>query len=208
MAYNSVNSQLSVHDNSVDGLVGISGGAIIKPPSPKQLEKYVADLYKFMNEGGKKPTKTALNALEYAGVISKLNGAGYTQIGGVNRIKKAKRWTGFVKQDVIKDGVDLADYSYGKYKKATDPVGYALGQAITGGGTEMKPAVMNRYPKPPPRKRGAGYNRIGGAKPAGSNYIQFVKQFASQHNIPYKEAMKAASVEYRKLKGAGYSSVG
>jgi len=38
MAYNSVNSQLSLHDNSVDGLVGISGGALIKPPTPKQLE--------------------------------------------------------------------------------------------------------------------------------------------------------------------------
>mgnify|MGYP001051324663 CR=1 FL=1 len=37
MAYNSVNSQLSLHDNSVDGLVGISGG-FIKPPTPKQLE--------------------------------------------------------------------------------------------------------------------------------------------------------------------------
>ena len=70
MAYNSVNSQLSLHDNSVDGLVGISGG-FIKPPSPKQLEKYISDLHKFVNEGGKKPTKTALNALEYAGVISK-----------------------------------------------------------------------------------------------------------------------------------------
>ena len=205
MAYNSVNSQLSLHDNSVDGLVGISGGALIKPPSPKQLEKYVADLHKFVNEGGKKPTKTALNALENAGVISKLNGAGYSQIGGVNRLKKAKRWTGFVKQDVIKDSVDLADYAYGKYKKATDPVGYAFGQAITGGGKGMKPAVMPRHSQPP--SRGAGYNRIGGAKPAGSNYIQFVKQFASQHNIPYKEAMKVASAEYRKMKGAGYSSM-
>ena len=207
MAYNSVNSQLSLHDNSVDGLVGISGGAFIKPPTPKQLEKYVGDLHKFVNEGGKKPTKTALNALEYAGVISKLNGAGYTQIGGVNRLKKATRWTGFVKKDVIKDGVDLADYTYGKYKKATDPVGYAFGKAITGGGKGMKPAVMPRHSQPP--SRGAGYSRIGGAsKPAGSNYIQFVKQFASQHNIPYKEAMKVASAEYRKLKGAGYSSMG
>ena len=206
MAYNSVNSQLSLHDNSVDGLVGISGGAFIKPPSPKQLEKYVGDLHKFVNDGGKKPSKAALNALEYAGVISKLNGAGYSQIGGVNRLKKAKRWTGFVKKDIIKDSVDLADYTYGKYKKATDPVGYAFGKAITGGGKGMmKPAVM---PKKQPPKQGAGYNRIGGAKPAGSNYIQFVKQFASQHNIPYKEAMKVASAEYRKLKGAGYSSMG
>ena len=71
----------------------------------------------------------------------------------------------------------------------------------------MKPAVMPRHSQPP--TRGAGYNRIGGAsKPAGSNYIQFVKQFSSQHNIPYKEAMKVASAEYRKLKGAGYSSMG
>jgi len=202
MAYNSVNSQLSLHDNSVDGLVGISGGAFIKPPSPKQLEKYVGDLHKFVNEGGKKPTKTALNALEYAGVISKLNGAGYTQIGGVNRLKKGMRWKNFSKE-VVKDGVDLADYAYGKYKKATDPLGYAFGQAVTGG--MMKPAVMPRHSTPP--KQGAGYNRIGGAKPAGSNYIQFVKQFASQHNIPYKEAMKVASAEYRKLKGAGYSSM-
>ena len=207
MAYNSVNSQLSLHDNSVDGLVGISGGAIIKPPSAKQLEKYVGDLHKFVNEGGKKPTKTALNALEYAGVISKLNGAGYTQIGGVNRLKKGMRWKNFSK-GVVKDGIDLASYGYGEYKKATDPLGYAVGQAITGGGKGMmKPAVMPRNSKPP--SRGAGYNRIGGAsKPAGSNYIQFVKQFASQHNIPYKEAMKVASAEYRKMKGAGYSSMG
>jgi hypothetical protein len=35
----------------------------------------------------------------------------------------------------------------------------------------------------------------------------FVKDFAQENNIPYKEALKAAGPHYRKLKGSGYSRV-
>jgi len=34
-----------------------------------------------------------------------------------------------------------------------------------------------------------------------SQWVQFVKQYASKHNIPYKEALKEASMEYKKMKG-------
>ena len=88
-----------------------------------------------------------LDVLESNGVISK-SGAGYSQVGGgyskvgagysqvggkVSRINKAKKWTSFVKDDIIKDSIDLGSYGYDAYKKATDPYGHALAEAITGG---------------------------------------------------------------------------
>jgi hypothetical protein len=41
---------------------------------------------------------------------------------------------------------------------------------------------------------------FGGVVKAPSKWIMFVKEFASKNGISYKEALKAAGPEYRKLK--------
>ena len=60
--------------------------------------------------------------------------------GGVNRLKKAKKWTSFVKNGIVKDGIDLAAYGYDKYDAATNPYGNAMAKAITGGVNRLKKA--------------------------------------------------------------------
>ena len=144
-----------------------------------KLDKASDALKKYLNgERKTRPTKEMLEVLESKGVISK-SGAGYSKVGGkVSRIKKAKKWTSYVKDDVIKDSIDLGSYGFDAYKKATNPVGHALKSAISGGAIK-KPSA----------------------------WISFVKEFAQKNNMPYKEALKAASGPYKKLKsGAGYSS--
>ena len=56
--------------------------------------------------------------LEQAGVISKIENEFK---GGVNRLKKAKRWRDFSEETAYK-GIDLADYGYRKAKDAANPV--------------------------------------------------------------------------------------
>ena len=158
-----------------------------------KLDKASDALKKYLNgERKTRPTKKMLEVLESKGVISK-SGAGYSQVGGgyskvgagysqvggkVSRINKAKKWTSFVKDDIIKDSIDLGSYGYDAYNKATNPLGHAMTKAITGGAAK-KPSA----------------------------WISFVKSYAQKNNMPYKEALKAASGPYKKLKsGAGYSS--
>ena len=144
-----------------------------------KLDKASSELKKYLNgERKTRPTKKMLEVLEDNGVISK-SGAGYSKVGGkVSRINKAKKWTTFVKDDIVKDGIDLGSYGYDAYNKATNPVGHALKSAISGGAIK-KPSA----------------------------WISFVKDYAQKNNMPYKEALKAASGPYKKLKsGAGYSS--
>ena len=143
-----------------------------------KLDKASSELKKYLNgERKTRPTKKMLEVLESNGVISKKSGAGYSKIGGVNRLKKANRWADFSKQQV-KDGIDLGSYGYDAYKKATNPVGHALKSAISGGAVK-KPSA----------------------------WISFVKDYAQKNNMPYKEALKAASGPYKQMKsGAGYSS--
>jgi len=43
------------------------------------------------------------------------------------------------------------------------------------------------------------------AKRPPSAWVQFVKAYASKHNIPYKQALKDAGLAYRKMKGGGPS---
>ena len=149
-----------------------------------KLDKASSELKKYLNgERKTRPTKKMLEVLEDNGVISKSGagyskvGAGYSKIGGVNRLKKANRWADFSKQQ-IKDGIDLGSYGYDAYNKATNPYGHAMAKAITGGSAK-KPSA----------------------------WISFVKEFAQKNNMPYKEALKAASGPYKQMKsGAGYSS--
>ena len=77
----------------------------------KQLKDYMEGKRKT------KPNKAAMDVLEQAGVISKLD----EMSGGVNRLKKAYRWEGFAR-DTGRDAFDLGAYGYRKAKDAANPV--------------------------------------------------------------------------------------
>ena len=169
-------------------LVGLSGGSVNELNAAKaMLEAYVS------GERKTRPPKKMLNILEENGIITKKGGRmpkkppPHTAVmnpepfegGKVNRLKKAKKWTSFVKDDIVKDGIDLAAYGYDKYNAATNPYGHAMSAAIT-----------------------------GGAKRPPSKWISFVKEYSAKHNIPYGEALKRAGPEYKKMSGSGYGKVG
>ena len=92
--------------------------------------------------------------------------------GGVNRLKKANRWRDF-SNDTLRMGIDTADYGYRKAKTAMNPVS----RTVSGwfGGAQ-------------------------GGKRGPSMWIGFVKEFAQENNIPYKEALKKAGPAYRQIK--------
>jgi hypothetical protein len=114
-----------------------------------------------------KPGKAAMAILEQAGVISKIENEFK---GGVNRLKKAKRWRDFSEETAYK-GIDLADYGYRKAKTAMNPVTRTVSGWFGG--------AQKRGPSP---------------------WISFVKDFSQKHNIPYKEALSKAGPSYRALK--------
>jgi len=120
-----------------------------------------------------KPGKAAMAILEQAGVISKIENEFK---GGVNRLKKAKRWRDFSEETAYK-GIDLADYGYRKVKDATNPVQAEAKKAAKG--------IAKMF---------------GGAKRGPSMWISHVKAFSKANNIPYKEALSKAGPSYRALK--------
>ena len=143
------------------------------------VEKAMKQLKSFMDGKRKtKPAKKMLDILEREGIISKVE----EMSGGINRLKKGTRWRDF-SNDTARMGIDTARYGYEQYRDAMNPV-----QA------EAKKAIGNLF---------------GGEKPkkSPSQWVMFVKDFAQQNNIPYKEALKAAGPHYKKLKGSGYSRV-
>jgi len=111
--------------------------------------------------------------LEQAGVISKIENEFK---GGVNRLKKAKRWRDFSEETAYK-GIDLADYGYRKAKDAANPVQAEAKKAAKG--------IAKMF---------------GGAKRGPSMWISHVKAFSEANNIPYKEALSKAGPSYRALK--------
>ena len=201
------------------------------------LDKASDALKKYLSgERKTKPTQKMLEVLEANNVISK-SGAGYSKVGGgmpkrgmkpavmpppvppkfeggINRLKKATRWRDF-SADTAEKGIDL-------YSQATNPYGYAVKKAITGGkvnrlkkgtrwrdfsadtvekGIDLYSQATNPY--------GYAVTKAisGGAVKKPSAWISFVKEFAQKNNIPYKEALKAASGPYKQMKsGSGYSS--
>lgn len=191
MAFNQSKPNLP---HMVSSLVGISGGSLQEIGKAKSmLEAYVNGTRKT------RPPKKILDLLEKHQIITKKSGSGrmpkkpppkgspklhvesrekFIEGGKVNRLNKAKKWTGFVKKDIVKDGIDLASYGYDKYEAARNPYGHAMSKALTGG-------------KRPPSK-----------------WILFVKEFADKHNLKYADALKKAGPEYRKLTGSGYNKVG
>lgn len=96
---------------------------------------------------------------------------GGNKSGKVNRLKKAKRWTKYTK-DTINDGMDLAERGLEIVNKQKDPLRQIKG--LFGGDVKAK--------RPP------------------SQWVQFVKQYASKNGIPYKDALKQAGPAYRKMK--------
>ena len=186
MAFNQSKPNLP---HMVSSLVGISGGSLQELGKAKSmLEAYVNGTRKT------RPPQKVLDLLEKHQIITKKSGSGRMprkpppklavehpeafEGGKVNRLKKAKKWTSFVKDDIIKDGIDLTAYGYDKYSAATNPYGHAMSKALTGGA------------RPP------------------SKWILFVKEYAQKHNLKYADALKKAGPEYRKLTGSGYNKVG
>ena len=186
MAFNQSKPNLP---HMVSSLVGISGGSLQELGKAKSmLEAYVNGTRKT------RPPQKVLDLLEKHQIITKKSGSGRMprkpppklavehpeafEGGKVNRLKKAKKWTSFVKDDIVKDGIDLAAYGYDKYSAATNPYGHAMSKALTGGA------------RPP------------------SKWILFVKEYAQKHNLKYADALKKAGPEYRKLTGSGYNKVG
>ena len=90
--------------------------------------------------------------------------------GKISRIKKAKKWRDF-SNETLKDGIDTASYGYKEYQKAVNPI------------TSKVKSIFG-----------------GNAKKSPSKWIMFVKEYASKNGISYKEALKTAGPEYRKLK--------
>ena len=78
----------------------------------KQLDDYTSGVRK------SKPAKAMLDILEKQGFISKiedeLTGSGNAS-GKISRLKKAKKWTGYV-DDTLRKGIDTAAYGNTEYK--------------------------------------------------------------------------------------------
>ena len=137
----------------------------------KEFNKAKKQLMDYQNGVRKtKPGKAAMAILEKSGVISKIEDEFK---GGVNRLKKAKRWEGFVR-DTGYDAVDLGAYGYRKAKDAVNPIGKTV--------------------------RGWFGGAQGGEKRGPSMWIAHVKKISEANDIPYKEALKAAGPTYQKLK--------
>jgi hypothetical protein len=137
----------------------------------KEFNKAKKQLMDYQNGVRKtKPGKAAMAILEKSGVISKIEDEFK---GGVNRLKKAKRWRDFSEETAYK-GIDLGAYGYRKAKDAVNPIGKTV--------------------------RGWFGGAQGGAKRGPSMWIAHVKKFSEANNIPYKEALKAAGPSYQKLK--------
>jgi hypothetical protein len=141
----------------------------------KEFNKAKKQLMDYQNGVRKtKPGKVAMDILEKAGVISKIKDEFK---GGVNRLKKAKRWRDF-SDDTLRKGIDTGRYGYEQYREAVYPVQ-----------TELKNAA---------KKGIKGFTKMFGG--AQSPWIGFVKEFSQKHNIPYKEALSKAGPAYRQIK--------
>jgi hypothetical protein len=210
---------------------GFSGGSV-----NNDLNKAKSMLKEYTDGPGKKPSKKMLDLLESHKVISKQpKAAVMPAVGKVSRLKKANRWADFSKKN-LKDGIDLGSYGADAYNRATNPMQYALTDAITGGKvSRLKKAnrwadfskknlkdgidlgsygadAYNRATNPMQYaltdaisgkgyQKAAGYASAGAAGPkAPSKWIQHVKAYSKAHGITYKDALKKASASYHASK--------
>ena len=151
------------------------------------LDKAKESLQKYVDGKKKtKPLKKHLDLLEQHGVISKEK-----EGGKVNRLKKAKRWTGFAVDtadkglDLVEKGMKIGGSSYNvsggvnRLKKAKKWTDFSVDTASKG--LDLVEKGM----------------KIGGAKKT-SPWITHVKKVAAQQGIPYNQALKVAGASYKK----------
>jgi hypothetical protein len=216
--YNDTNTN-APHTNVNDSRILLSGGSsrvmrrgnnvideMMLEVAKKQLKDYMDGVRKT------KPAKKYIDILESSGIISKIKSE---MSGGVNRLKKAKRWRDFSNETALM-GIDTAKYEYSQYKDAMNPVNSAISSTkkLFGGKTNEQRVEEAVNPVGAESKKTAkAVNKLFGLekdiKKKVSPWVDFVKSYAIQHNIPYKEAMKQASPIYKQLKkGNGYSRIG
>jgi hypothetical protein len=126
--YNDTNTN-APHTNVNDSRILLSGGSsrvmrrgnndideMMLEVAKKQLKDYMDGVRKT------KPAKKYIDILESSGIISKIKSE---MSGGVNRLKKAKRWRDF-SNETARMGIDTAKYGYSQYKDAMNPVNSAI----------------------------------------------------------------------------------
>ena len=124
------------------------------------------------NSKGKLIDKTMqLSGLGYA-----LEGSG-NKSGKISRIKKAKKWTNY-SVDTINKGMDLGQRGLDMYNKQKD-------RMVDKG----KDAFMGLF--------GKGAEKV---KRPPSKWIMYVKKYAADNNISYKDALKEAGASYKNSK--------
>jgi len=119
--FDEVKKGYSKAKKGVKSKTGQKNGGALKDDKAvmKEFDKAKKQLMDYQNGVRKtKPGKAAMNILEKAGFISKIEDEFK---GGVNRSKKAKRWLDFSEETAYK-GIDLGAYGYRKAKDAMNPV--------------------------------------------------------------------------------------
>jgi hypothetical protein len=223
MTFNTTNSDIRLHTNAVsrDHL--------------SSLNKSIKSLINYTDGKTKSLSKKTIDLLEKNNIISKKTDEKPVtksggKSGGVNRLKKANRWTEY-SGDTAKEGIDIGAYGYDKYNQSVNPLSHAVKSKLTGG----KSGGVNRLKKADrwteysgdTAKEGIdigayGYDKYnqsvnplshavkskltGGAKKP-SDWVVHCKEYAKKNNVSYKEALKMASASYKKKSGAGYNTI-
>jgi hypothetical protein len=145
--------------------------------------------------------------------------------GKVNRLKKAKRWTGFT-VDTLNDGLDLVDKGltirakHDPRAQAQKSISKAFGGNVSKKRLETAINKLESYmsgvgPKPTKlqmellQKTGVIEEGVKtakksvkkasmSAKKAPSAWVQHVQKYARDHNISYKDAMSKARSSYKR----------
>jgi hypothetical protein len=159
--------------------------------------------------------------------IEKAVGAG-NKSGKISRFKKANKWKDFRKV-VVEDGMELGQKGFDMFNKQKErqspmvQVKSAFGAGNKSGkisrfkkankwknfskevvedGIELGQKGLDMCNKQKERQSPMGQvkSAFGGVVKGPSKWIMFVKEYVSKNGISYKEALKAAGPEYRKLK--------
>jgi hypothetical protein len=124
--------------------------------------------------------------------------------GKVNRLRKARKWEGFVADDVIPDGITAARNVNSLVQEIRNPVVSGLknmfGFGMNGGLLKGSPEAKAHAAKMHAARRlkyvkGSDASKASNAK---NPWLVFVKEFYDAHpEMTYREALSAASVQYR-----------
>jgi len=196
--YNDTNTN-APHTNVNDSRILLSGGSsrvmrrgnnvideMMLEVAKKQLKDYMDGVRKT------KPAKKYIDILESSGIISKIKSE---MSGGEKtnerRVEEADQWTDYAVRTGDK-GIGLARRGYDNFQEAMNPIGSEAKKTAK--------AVNKMF----------GFGLEKDIKKQVSPWVAFVKSYAQQHNIPYKDAMKQAAPIYKQLKGkgGGYSRIG